>query len=106
MIRDIGTFEFQVLSVLARHPRNAYGVTIREWIAEATGRDVSIGALYTTLERLEAKGLISSEWGEPTAVRGGRRKRYYSIEAPGQRAHDEMRRLLAGFDQRRPARAT
>lgn len=84
MARDtLGSFEFVVLSVLLRQPRDAYGATLQERITEATGKDISIGALYTTLDRLERKGLISSWWGEATAERGGRRKRYYRIEASG-----------------------
>ena len=87
MARDtLGTFEYQILSVLLRQPRDAYGATLQERIEETTGRDVSIGALYTTLDRLEHKGMVSSWWGEPTPERGGRRKRYYRIEASGQEA--------------------
>lgn len=84
MARDtLGNFEYTILSVLLRQPRDAYGATLQERIEETTGKDVSIGALYTTLDRLERKGLVSSWWGEPTAERGGRRKRYYKIEANG-----------------------
>ena len=84
MARDtLGNFEFTVLSVLMLQPRDAYGATLHERIEERTGRDVSIGALYTALDRLERKGLVSSWWGEATAERGGRRKRYYKIEAIG-----------------------
>jgi PadR family transcriptional regulator, regulatory protein PadR len=83
MARELGPFEHQILSILLRHPRDAYGATIHDHLEEATGKDVSIGALYTTLDRLERKGLVSSRWGEATAERGGRRKRYYRIEASG-----------------------
>jgi len=84
MARDtLGPFEHTILAVLLRQPRDAYGATLQERITEATGRDVSVGALYTTLDRLERKGLVTSWWGEATPERGGRRKRYYKIEASG-----------------------
>lgn len=98
MARDtLGTFEYQILSVLLRQPRDAYGATLQERIEETTGRDVSIGALYTTLDRLERKGLVSSWWGEPTAERGGRRKRYYKIEASGADAVHRTEAMHARF---------
>jgi DNA-binding PadR family transcriptional regulator len=93
MARDtLGPFQYQILSLLLRHPRDSYGATLLERIAEATGREPSIGALYTALDRLKRGGLVSSSWGEPTAERGGRRKRYYKIEAPGE---DAVRRTEA-----------
>jgi PadR family transcriptional regulator PadR len=82
----LGSFEYQILSILLRQPRDAYGATLQDRIEEITGQDVSIGALYTTLDRLERKGLVKSRWGEPTAERGGRRKRYYEIDASGREA--------------------
>ncbi len=84
MDRDVlGTFEYQVLSVLLQQPQNAYGTVIKQRIAERTGRDPSVGALYTTLDRLERKGFVASSWGEATPERGGRRKRFYRVEASG-----------------------
>jgi len=98
MARDtLGTFEYQILSVLLRNPRDAYGATLQERIEETTGRDVSIGALYTTLDRLERKGMVSSWWGEPTAERGGRRKRYYRIEASGEDAVERTEAIHSRF---------
>jgi PadR family transcriptional regulator, regulatory protein PadR len=79
----LGRFEEIVLLALMRLRENAYGVPIRREIAERTGRDVSFGAVYTTLERLERKGYVSSRMGEPTHERGGRAKRYFRIEAGG-----------------------
>ncbi len=90
----LGAFEFEVLSVLIQHPANAYGSTIRQRIGErAGGHEPSVGALYTTLERLEKKGFVSSTWGDATPERGGRRKRFYRVEAAGQWAvkHTENR---------------
>ena len=91
MPRDrVGPFEAEILRCLMSRPRDAYGVSILDRLKEDTGRSYAIGALYTTLERLETKGLIKSRWGEPTAERGGRRKRYYEIAGSGQLALDAL----------------
>jgi DNA-binding PadR family transcriptional regulator len=94
---SLGPFQYQVLSTLLRHPRDSYGATLLERIAEVTGREPSIGALYTALDRLERGGLVSSCWGEPTTERGGRRKRYYKIEAPGEDAVRRTEEMNARF---------
>ncbi len=91
----LGRFEEIVLRALLRLRENAYGVPIRREIAELTGRDASFGAVYTTLERLERKGYVSSRLGDPTPERGGRAKRYFQIEAPGVRALNQSREELA-----------
>lgn len=84
MARDnLGGFEREVLSVIHRMAGSAYGAAIAEGILADTGREPSSGAIYTTLERLERKGFVSSNWGDPTAERGGRRKRHYKLEAYG-----------------------
>jgi len=96
----IGEFEELVLLAILSLREQAYGVKIGDAIEEATGRSISIGALYTTLSRLEEKGLIRSWMGEVTAERGGRAKKYFKIEAPGQLAlnHAEAsRRRLANL---------
>lgn len=95
----LGQFEELVLLTLVRLRENAYGTTIRREITERTGRDVSVGAVYTTLERLERKGYVSSRMGEPTAERGGRAKRYFRIEAPGTRALTEIRYAVAQMEE-------
>jgi PadR family transcriptional regulator, regulatory protein PadR len=82
----IGEFEELVLLAILSLRNDAYGVKIGDAIEEATGRSVSIGALYTTLSRLEDKGLISSWKGEATAERGGRAKKFFKIEAPAKLA--------------------
>ncbi len=79
---SLGEFEQVALLALIRLRNNAYGASIRREIAERAGRDVSLGAIYTTLERLERKGFVSSARGAPTPERGGRAKRFYKIEAP------------------------
>ncbi|MCH7711218.1 MAG: helix-turn-helix transcriptional regulator [Proteobacteria bacterium] len=84
----LGEFEHIVLLALVRLGDTAYGMTIRQEIAERIARNVAIGAVYTTLDRLEAKGLISSRVGPSTPERGGRAKRYFRIEAPGVKAID------------------
>jgi PadR family transcriptional regulator, regulatory protein PadR len=82
----IGPFEYELLATLMIQPRDAYGLTIRDRIAERAERNISLGAVYTALDRLERKGMVWSWWGEPTEERGGRRKRLYKIEAPGELA--------------------
>ena len=82
----LGSLEYIVLLALVRLEANAYGMTVRREIEERTGRSISIGAVYATLERLQAKGYVRSFVGEPTAARGGRAKRLFRIEAEGRRA--------------------
>jgi PadR family transcriptional regulator PadR len=90
----LGRFEELVLHAVARLGDGAYGVPIRRQIADWTERDVSFGAIYTTLERLERKGYVSSRTGEPTPERGGRAKKYFRIEAPGIRALERSRETI------------
>src|ERR1700690_3490162 len=81
--KTLGEFEQIVILAILRLGEDGYGVTIREEIAAKTGRDPSPGALYTTLARLEDKGLLKSRLGAPTADRGGRAKRFLKISASG-----------------------
>jgi len=69
-------------------------MSLRREIERCTGRSVSIGALYATLDRLERKGCVSSSLGEPSADRGGRARRFFRIEAAGERALDQSREML------------
>jgi DNA-binding PadR family transcriptional regulator len=100
----LGSLEQIVLLALLRLGDNAYGMTVRREIEERTGRDLSIGAVYATLERLEAKGYVSSTLGEPTPERGGRAKRFFRLEASGERAlrasQDAIRKMTAGMRRR------
>jgi PadR family transcriptional regulator len=80
----LGEFEQLVLLALLRLGPNAYGMRIRHEIQETANRRASLGAVYTTLDRLEDKGFVSSWLGEPTPERGGRAKKFFKIEAPGQ----------------------
>ncbi len=93
-MRGLGEFERSILLAILRLRENAYGMTIWKDIRERTGKDVAIGAVYTVLTRLEHKGFVSSWTGEPTPERGGRRKRYFKIEAPGARALNESMRAI------------
>ena len=83
---NLGEFEQLILLAILRLRDDAYGVTIRAELANRAGRTVAPGALYTTLERLETKGLITSRIGEPTPQRGGRAKRYVTVTAAGMEA--------------------
>jgi PadR family transcriptional regulator PadR len=79
----LGEFEQIVLLTILRLGDSAYGVSIRREIAARTRRSPSPGALYTTLDRLEEKGLVTSRLGDPTPERGGRAKRYFKVSAKG-----------------------
>jgi len=98
----LGAFEHLVLLSLLRLNDRAYGVTVRQEIAARTGRDVSVGAIYTTLERFEVKGYVRSRMGEPTAERGGRAKRFFRVTAKGVRAvnstHEALRSMSLGLE--------
>lgn len=86
---NLGEFEELVLIAVLVLGDNAYGVSIRDLIEQETGRNVSFGAIYTTLDRLKNKGYVSSKQGEPTKERGGRAKRYFKIEGIGETALTE-----------------
>jgi DNA-binding PadR family transcriptional regulator len=80
---QLGEFEYLMLTAIARLGEGAYGVAIRQEIEDATGRACSLGALYTTLDRMEEKGLIKTAMGDPTPQRGGRPKRMVRITPKG-----------------------
>lgn len=86
MPKTLGEFEQAVLFALLeleREEAEAYGVSIRETIRRRSGRSVSTGAVYTTLDRLREHGLVDSWTGEPTGERGGRRRRLYRLTPDG-----------------------
>ena len=97
----IGEFEQLVLLAVMRLDAHAYGVTVRQEIASRTRRDVSIGAIYATLDRLETKGFVESHIGEPTAERGGRAKRHFRITGHGvdivHRTLEDLRNMTDGL---------
>jgi PadR family transcriptional regulator, regulatory protein PadR len=102
MQQTLGEFEQLVMFAVLRLDDEAYGAAIRRELLERAGRDVSPGAIFTTLERLEAMGLVGSSYGEPTQERGGRRKRFYRVRAEGRRALaaslDTVLRMARGLE--------
>jgi len=90
----LGEFEQLVLLAVVRLAEGAYGVPIRREIEKRTGRKVTVGALYSTLDRLEAKGYVSSRFADPTAERGGRSRRYFRIETLGSEALAHAKDML------------
>jgi len=101
MNERIGEFEQALLFALLHLDNDeAYGVGIRREIERRTGREVSPGAIYTAMDRLEQRGLVASSMSDPQPVRGGRRKRFYRIEPAGARAlknqWERMRKMADG----------
>jgi PadR family transcriptional regulator PadR len=98
----LGEFEQIVVLALLRLGDQAYGVTVRQEIEFRTKRDVSIGAVYATLDRLERKGYVKSDLGEPTPERGGRSKRFFRVTTKGlaavKRTQRALQRMTEGLD--------
>ena len=97
----LGELEQVVLLAVMRVGEEAYGVPVLHEIERETGRELALAAVYKTLARLEDKGYLASREGEPTPVRGGRRKRYYAVTGTGRAALREslgaLRRLTRGL---------
>ena len=91
----LGEFEMVVMLSLLHLGDDAYGMTIRLDIEERTERSVSIGAVYTTLRRLQRKGYVSSQLGTPSPSRGGRAKKYFRLEPAGVEALERSREMFA-----------
>jgi DNA-binding PadR family transcriptional regulator len=102
----LGEFEQLVMLTVLRLGDEAYSAAVRQELRDRAGRDVSPGAVFTTLERLEDRGLVSSRYGDPTPERGGRRKRYYRLRADGRRALarslETVRRAAEGLEDQLP----
>ena len=96
-ILTLGEFEHVVLLSILRLGDDAYAVSIRDEIARCTGRDVSRGSVYITLDRLETKGYLRSRLADATAERGGRAKRYYALRPRAVDALKESRRALVAL---------
>jgi len=98
----LGGFEKLLLLAVLRLGEQAYGAAIFEELSARTSRETSPGAVYVTLRRLEAKGMLRSRPGDPTPERGGRAKKIYSIQEPGLAALREARRewdaMATGLD--------
>jgi PadR family transcriptional regulator, regulatory protein PadR len=93
----LGGFELLVLLALIRLGDEAYGVPISEAIEENSGRQVALGSVYITLERLGSKGLVTSRLGEPTPERGGRAKTYFRVTAKGLKEARRAQRTLVNL---------
>jgi DNA-binding PadR family transcriptional regulator len=94
MTPTLGSFEHVVLLAVLHLGEEAYAVSIREEIERRTGGGVARGAVYTTLMRLEGKGMLRSRMGDPTPVRGGRAKRFYALSPAGAASLREARSAL------------
>lgn len=101
MGRALGEFEQLILFALLELEDDAYGAAIGRLIESRTGRQVSAGAIYTALDRLAGRGMVASEVGEPTAERGGRRRKYYRLLPEGalalSRSVDVIRSMADGL---------
>jgi DNA-binding PadR family transcriptional regulator len=98
----LGEFEYAVLLAVLHLREDAYAVPVRELIEARAGRPVARGALYTGLDRLEAKGCLKSRMGDATDERGGKAKRYYTVTAAGLKAiratHESLANLTRGLE--------
>lgn len=92
----LGDLEKFILMAIINNHNNAYGVEIKRDIKDRINKDVSVGALYITLDRLEAKGFLKSRMGESTEERGGRAKKYFQVTALG---HETLNQSLYEIDQ-------
>lgn len=90
-----GSLELTIILSVARLGDEAYGLEIRRDVSARTRRDYSVGAVYTTLQRLQGKGLLSSHTTEPLPQRGGRSRRQFQLTASGRKALVEARRTAA-----------
>lgn len=97
----LGEFEQLILLAVLRLGNDAYGVPIRREIEQRTGRTAAVGAVYTTLDRLQQKGYVTSHVADPTAERGGRAKRFFQLTADGagalQRSQLAVRQMMHGL---------
>jgi PadR family transcriptional regulator, regulatory protein PadR len=98
----LGEFELMLLLAVIHLGDEAYGVPISRELEKHRGKDVAVGSVYAALERLEAKGLVSSMLGDPTPERGGKAKRFFRITKEGLRQVHETRRVLTRLWQTIP----
>jgi len=96
-VSALGEFEQVVLLSILRLGDEAYAVSIRDEIVRCTGREVSRGSVYITLDRLETKGYLRSRLADPTPERGGRSKRYYALRPRAVEALKDSRRALVAL---------
>lgn len=95
----LGELEHLLLLAILQCGDDAYTVPIREVLAERSGRRIGRGALHTSLDRLQTKGLVVSRLGEPLAIRGGRARRYFAVTAAGLEAIRTARAAMANLSQ-------
>jgi DNA-binding PadR family transcriptional regulator len=95
--KSLGEFEHLLLLAVMRLGDEAYGVTIRREIEERTGRPVSLGAIYPTMDRLEERGYVTSAMSRPTSSRGGRSRRYFQLRPAGMAMLDRTRDMIAAM---------
>jgi PadR family transcriptional regulator, regulatory protein PadR len=93
----LGEFEELVLLTVAVLQRDAYGVEIKRELEERLKEKLSVGSIQSALKRMEEKGFLTSEWGEATQKRGGKRKRIYSATPYAHRVLQEMKEIRAGL---------
>lgn len=99
-----GGFEKRVLMAVLKLKKEAYGMAVKRELENRAER-ASIGAVYTALDRLEKKGFVKSEWGEPTPQRGGRAKKFFEITSEGARALETARKRDLAMWEWEPAMA-
>ena len=106
---SLGEFEHLLMLAVVRLEQQAYGVTIRTILEERAGRGVSLGAVYSTLRRLERKGYVATRRGDPTPVRGGRARKYFTLTKAGlealTRSNERLARMADGLELFRPKSA-
>jgi len=100
----VGEFEELVLLAVAALVADAYSVAVCDELTKHTGREVKLGVVHAVLNRLEEKGLVKSKLGEATSVRGGKRKRYYTLTSAGKASivkakevRDQFWSIIPGF---------
>src|SRR4051812_34604605 len=97
MTISLGSLELAALLAVARLGDDAYGLALRHDLSERADRDYSLGAIYTTLQRLEDKGLLTSRASEPLPVRGGRSRRHFRLTGAGARAIRDAEKRAASM---------
>ena len=97
----LGKFELPVLAAVFRLRGNAYGVSVMDEVSKRERRQIAYGTVHVTLDRLQEKGFLKSKMGEPSAERGGRRKRFYEVTGKGEKAlsaaWSQHKRTFAGL---------
>ena len=106
MRTHLGEFEHLLLLALSQLGADASGVDVRELIEQRTGRAISPGAIYTAMQRLERRGFVSADFGDPTPQRGGKRRRLYRLRAAGARALAQAQSALAEMGRGLKARVS